>query len=107
MGNSIDPGDRGCGWRMFAVGILLVVAGVAGTAYAWFPPPPHSTAAPLSGWPARWFAAGIAWFGLVVGLVGVAGVRGRSGRAIVKTGRGALVLAIACWTAFLISLIPR
>jgi hypothetical protein len=106
VANPTDPVDRGAGWRLAGLGVLLVAAGAAGVAFAWFPPPPHSTAAPLSGWPARWFAAGVGWFGLAV-LGGVASRWGGGNRSLRRAGCGAAVLAVACWAAALVSLAVR
>jgi len=99
------PPSRRLAW-VLPSGAHLVLAGVA---WAWFPAPPHSTAAPLSGWPARWFAAGVGWFGLVVAATGMAGLRGRDGpgRPLQRVGCGAFILASACWVAWLVSLLPR
>src|SRR5262245_15443240 len=109
MANPTDPGDRGAGWRMVGIGILLILAAVAGVVFAWFPSPPHSTAAPLSGWPARWFAAGVGCFGLTVAVVGVASRRSpdRASRSLRPVGCGSLVLALASWSAGLLSLLLR
>jgi hypothetical protein len=105
-----EVSERQTSWRMVALGILLVAAGVAGVAFAWFPAPPHSTAAPIVGWPGRWFAAGVGWFGVVVVVTGVAGLRGRvvpASPPLRRAGRAAFALAVVCWTASLVSLALR
>ena len=83
------------------------MAGVAGAAYAWFPAPPHSTSAPVTGWPAHWFAAGAGCFGLVVAVAGVATLRGGGGRSLRRCARAAFALALTYWSAWLVSLLPR
>jgi len=102
------PGEstnRGASWRMVGLGGLLIAAGVAGVVFAWFPAPPHSTTA--TGWPARWLAAGVGWFGVVFAVTGVAGLRGGAGRSLVHAGRVSLGLALVCWSAWLVSLLLR
>jgi hypothetical protein len=107
MANATDLNDRVAAWRMAGIGVLLVVAGVAGAAYAWFPAPPHSTTAPVTGWPARLFAAGVGSFGVVVAVVGVAALRGGAGRSLTRSARAAFALALVSWSAWLVSLLQR
>ena len=107
MPKATEAEQRAAAWRMLGVGVLLVAAGIAGAAYAWFPAPPHSTAAPATGWPARWFAAGVGCFGFVVEFVGVANLRGTAGSSLTRSARAAFALAFVCWCAWLVSLLPR
>jgi hypothetical protein len=109
MAKPTDPSERTTSWRLVGVGALLIVVGVGGTVFAWFPAPPHSTAAPLAGWSARWFAAGVGWFGLACSVAGVAGIRRGRGesRALRRAGCGAMLLAVVCWSAWLVSLLWR
>src|SRR6476660_6643969 len=94
-------------WRTLGVGVLLVAAGVAGAAYAWFPAPPHSTAAPANGWPARWLSAGVGCFGVVVAVAGMAALRGVARRPLRRSARAAFALTLVCWCAWLVSQFPR
>jgi hypothetical protein len=106
MANPLDPNDRGARWRLVGLGVLLIVAGVAGVVFAWFPAPPHSTAAPLSGWTARCFAAGVGCFGLAVAVVAVPGRPGGGvSHSRRQAGCGSLVLALVSWAAWLVSML--
>src|SRR5262245_47844178 len=107
MAKSTGSNDRAAAWRTVVVGVVLVAAGIAGAAYAWFPAPPHSTMAPVTGWPGRWFAAGIGCSGVVVAIVGAATLRGGAGRSLRRSARAAFALALVCWSAWLVSLLPR
>ena len=108
MAKQAEPNNRGAGWQMVALGALLVAAGMAGVVFAWFPAPPHSTTASTTGWPARWFAAGVAWFGIVVAMTGVATIRTSGARdSLRRTSRLAFVLSLTCWAAWLVSSLPR
>ena len=88
-------------WGVIALGLLLIAAGAAGAAYAWFPAAPHFT--PATGWPARWLAATAVCFGVVIVVTRVAGVRGGSTRLLRWAGRAAFVLALACCVGWIFS----
>lgn len=103
------PGDGAAGWKTVVIGLLIALTGVIGAVVAWFPPPPHSTTAPLVGWPARWFAGGVGLFGLVVTIVGLVAIRcpNPSIGRLRRVGRVAFVMALSCWFACAISLLWR
>jgi len=107
MAGVTESNGRAAAWRTVVVGVLLIASGVAGAAYAWFPAPPHSTTATATGWPARWFAAGVGCFGVVVAIVGVASLQGGAGPSLTRSARTAFAIALACWSAWIVSLLPR
>lgn len=109
MARPVVAGDRGMGLRMIGLGFLLMVGGVAGAAYAWFPAPPHSATAPMEGWPGRWFASGVGWFGLVLAITGLASLRAKrnASHSLVWTARAAIMLAAVCFVLCFVSLVLK
>jgi len=104
------PTDRRTIWQMIGIGTLMIVAGAAGGASAESPPPPHSTGPSMYGWPARWFAAGVGWIGLMLVVFGVDDLLGfgrATRRATRRVGLGSLVMALACWAAWIVSMFLR